>query len=68
MHNTRRYLTKDAVRERYGWASKISVDRAWQVYGTLPPPTLYQGNRPIWAEHILDQHDEARRFDPEAQS
>jgi hypothetical protein len=57
-----RYLTKDIVRQRYGWQSKISVDRAWQQYRTLPPPTLYQGRRPLWAEAILDQHDEQHRF------
>jgi hypothetical protein len=52
-----RYLTKDLVRQRYCWKSKISVDRAWQVYGTLPPPTTYQGRHPLWAEHLLDAHD-----------
>jgi hypothetical protein len=51
-----RYLTKQMVAERYGWASKISVDRAWKQYGTLPPP-IYRGKFPIWAEHVLDAHD-----------
>jgi hypothetical protein len=53
----RRYLTKNDVRARYGWKTTISVDRAWQKYGTLPPPTTYQGRHPLWAEHALDEHD-----------
>ena len=57
-----RYLTKEHVRQRYGWQSKISVDRAWQQYQTLPPPTIYHGRRPLWDEAVLDQHDEAHRF------
>jgi len=57
-----RYLDKEAVRVRYHWKSKISVDRAWQQYKTLPPPTLFQGRRPLWAEHILDAHDADHRF------
>jgi hypothetical protein len=52
-----RYLTKNDVRARYGWKTTISVDRAWQVYGTLLPPTTYQGRHPLWAEHLLDAHD-----------
>jgi hypothetical protein len=52
-----RYLTKELVRQRYAWKSKISVDRAWQIYDTLPPPTTYQGKHPLWAEHVLDEHD-----------
>jgi hypothetical protein len=58
-----RYLTKEDVRIRYGWASKISVDRAWQVYKTLPKPTIYQGRRPLWALDVLDQHDAEHAFD-----
>ena len=57
------YLTKDSVRQRYGWASMISVDRAWQRYHTLPPPTLFQGRRPLWDAKILDAHDAARTFE-----
>jgi hypothetical protein len=52
-----RYLTKELVRQRYCWKTKISVDRAWQKYGTLPPPTTYQGKHPLWAEHVIDEHD-----------
>jgi hypothetical protein len=61
-----RYLTKDDVRIRYGWASKISVDRAWQRYRTLPAPTLFQGRRPLWDARTLDAHDAARAFDADA--
>jgi hypothetical protein len=52
-----RYLTKSLVRARYGWKTTISVDRAWQKYGTLPPPTTYQGRHPLWAEDVLDRYD-----------
>jgi hypothetical protein len=52
-----RYLTKELVRQRYGWQSRLSVDRAWQKYRTLPPPTTYQGKHPLWAEHVLDAVD-----------
>jgi hypothetical protein len=61
-----RYLTKDDVRIRYGWASKISVDRAWQRYHTLPAPTIFQGRRPLWAAKALDAHDAAHKFDFDA--
>jgi hypothetical protein len=50
----RQYLTKDDVRKRRGWKSKISVDRGWKEYGTLPPPTIWSGKYPLWAEDILD--------------
>jgi hypothetical protein len=62
-HQFTRYLTKEDVRIRYGWESKISVDRAWQVYSTPPAPTLFLGRRPLWAEHVLDEHDAGRAFD-----
>jgi hypothetical protein len=52
-----RYLTKNDVRARYGWKTTISVDRAWKEYGTLPPPTTYRGRHPLWAEHVLEEHD-----------
>ncbi len=61
-NNSTRYLTKDNVRSRYGWKSKISVDRAWKEYRTLPPPDLYQGRRPLWGEKTLDAHDAAHKF------
>jgi hypothetical protein len=57
----RRYLRKLDVRVRYGWASVISVDRAWKKYGTLPPPTTWRGRFPLWAEDILDEHDARAR-------
>jgi hypothetical protein len=50
----RQYLTKDDVRKRRGWKSKISVDRGWKEYGTLPPPTIWNGKYPLWAEDVLD--------------
>jgi hypothetical protein len=59
----RRYLRKIDLCARYGWKVTLSVDRAWQVYKTLPPPTLYQGRRPLWDADILDAHDAARTFD-----
>jgi hypothetical protein len=55
----RRYLRKMDLCRRYGWKTTLSVDRAWQLYGTLPPPTLYQGRSPLWDETILDAHDRA---------
>jgi hypothetical protein len=58
----RRYLTKFNVRDRYGWKTSISVDRAWRRFKTLPKPTLYHGRRPLWAEDILDRWDQAHRF------
>jgi hypothetical protein len=61
-NNFTRYLTKDDVRSRYGWKSKISVDRAWQRYRTLPAPTLFQGRRPLWDAKTLDAHDAAHKF------
>ena len=54
----RRYLTKRDLAARYGWKSTMSVDRAVKVYGTLPPPTTYQGRHPLWAAHVLDEHDD----------
>jgi hypothetical protein len=59
---SKRYLTKEDVRQRYGWASKISVDRAWQIYGSLPKPDLYMARRPLWSEARLDAHDADHRF------
>jgi len=50
----RRYLTKDDVRIRRRWKTKISVDRAWREYKTLPPPTIWNGRFPLWAEDVLD--------------
>jgi hypothetical protein len=58
----RRYLTKRDLCQRYGWKTPLSVDRAWKQYGTLPPPTIHQGRRPLWDEAILDRHDAKRRF------
>jgi hypothetical protein len=53
----RRYLRKADLAERYGWKSTLSVDRAWQQYGTLPAPTIYRGRFPLWDEDVLDAHD-----------
>jgi hypothetical protein len=39
---------------RYGWKAALSVDRAWRIYGTLPPPTTWQSRSPLWDEAILD--------------
>jgi hypothetical protein len=45
------------VRQRYAWRSRLSVDRAWRQYLTLPPPTTWQGKHPLWREDLLDAHD-----------
>jgi hypothetical protein len=58
----RRYLTKRDLQQRYRWKSPLSVDRNWKIYKTIPAPSIYQGRRPLWAEDILDAHDEANRF------
>jgi hypothetical protein len=58
----RRYLRKQDVRVRYGWKTALSVDRAWRIYGTLPPPTTWQSRSPLWDEAILDAHDAANRL------
>jgi hypothetical protein len=57
----KRYLRKTDLLGRYGWKTTISVDRAWQKYHTLPPPTIYQGKFPMWDEAILDEHDSRAR-------
>jgi hypothetical protein len=54
----RRYLRKKRVRERYGYESDRSIDRAWKD-GRIPPPTIYQGRYPLWDEELLDAHDAA---------
>jgi hypothetical protein len=56
----RRYLRKDGVRERYGWRTTKSVDRAWKEE-RIPPPDLYQGKFPLWLEATLDAHDDEQR-------
>jgi hypothetical protein len=55
----RRYLRKIDLCARYGWKVTLSVDRAWQVYKTLPPPTIWQSRSPLWDEEVLDAHDAA---------
>ena len=55
----RRYLRKTDLCIRYGWKTTLSVDRAWKLYGSLPPPTTWQVRSPLWAEDILDAHDAA---------
>jgi putative intracellular protease/amidase len=48
----RRYLRKMDLCRRYGWKTALSVDRAWRIYGTLPPPTTWQSRSPLWDEAI----------------
>jgi hypothetical protein len=55
----RRYLWKHDVRVRYGWKATLSVDRAWQKYRTLPPPSTWQSRSPLWDEATLDAWDAA---------
>jgi hypothetical protein len=55
---TRRYLRKKAVRDRYGYQSERSVDRAVKD-GRIPPPDIYQARFPLWAEETLNAHDAA---------
>jgi hypothetical protein len=55
----RRYLRKTDLCIRYGWKTPLSVDRAWQLYKTLPPPTTFLARSPLWDESILDAHDAA---------
>ena len=56
----RRYLRKKHLRDRYGWESDKSVDRATKD-GRLPPPDTYNGRFPLSSEETLDAHDAARR-------
>jgi hypothetical protein len=56
----KRYLDNRGVRARYGWRSSLSVARAWKVYGTLRPPSLYRGRHPLWDEQVLDEDDAAQ--------
>ena len=53
---SRRYLRKKAVRDRYGYESERSVDRAVKD-GRIPPPDIYQARFPLWAEETLNEHD-----------
>jgi hypothetical protein len=62
----RRYLRKSDLCARYGWKAPLSVDRAWKVYGSIPPPTLYRSRFPLWDEAILDEWDAKRAFDASA--
>jgi hypothetical protein len=55
----RRYLRKMDLCRRYGWKAALSIDRAWRIYGTLPPPTTWLSRSPLWDEAILDAHDAA---------
>jgi hypothetical protein len=61
-----RFLTKRDLCIRYNWKTPLSVDRAWQIYKTLPAPTIVQGRRPLWREDLLDQFDAARSSDASA--
>ena len=55
---SKRYLRKKAVRDRYGYQSERSVDRAVKD-GRIPPPDIYQSRFPLWREDSLDSHDAA---------
>lgn len=50
------YLRKKQVRDRYGYESDRSIDRA-VAQNRLPPPDIYQGRFPLWSEETLDDHD-----------
>ena len=52
----RRYLRKNDLLVRYGWKSKMSIDRA-VTGGRLPQPDMYMGNAPLWLEQTLDRWD-----------
>jgi hypothetical protein len=64
----RRYLRKTDLCIRYGWKTTLSVDRAWKLYGSLPPPTTWQMRSPLWAEDVLDAHDAANALRERASS
>jgi hypothetical protein len=59
-HRLRRYLRKADVLVRYGWRSKISIDRATKA-GRLPQPDIYLNKAPLWLETSLDRHDAKMR-------
>jgi len=63
MREPRRYFRKADLLKRYGWRSKISVDRGVKA-GTLPPPDTYMGPIPLWLEGTLDKRDQERRRQP----
>jgi hypothetical protein len=52
----KKYSGKRAVGERYGGRSPRTIDR-WVKAGILPPPDLYMGRHPLWADETLNQHD-----------
>jgi hypothetical protein len=52
----KRYLRKKAVAKRYGGVNERTVPRI-VADGRLPPPDLYNGRFPLWAEDTLDAHD-----------
>jgi hypothetical protein len=54
--NDKRYLRKKHLRRRYGDMTDRSIERMVKD-GRLPPPDLYQGRIPLWAEDVLDEHD-----------
>jgi hypothetical protein len=58
-HKAKRYLRKKAVAKRYGDMNERSIPRM-VADGRLPPPDLYNGRFPLWAEDTLDAHDRAR--------
>jgi hypothetical protein len=52
----KRYSRKKAVAKRYGDVHERTVPRM-VADGRLPPPDLYNGRFPLWAEDTLDAHD-----------
>jgi hypothetical protein len=59
----KKYLRKKAVAKRYGDVNERSIPRM-VADGRLPPPDLYNGRFPLWAEDTLDAHDRAQRSKP----
>jgi predicted DNA-binding transcriptional regulator AlpA len=52
---SRRYLRKRQVQERYNLRSPKTIDD-WVKRGILPPP-LRKGRTVLWDEGLLDRHD-----------
>jgi hypothetical protein len=56
---TKQYLGKRAVGQRYGGRHPRTVKR-WVKVGVLPPPDQLIRSRPYWAVETLDLHDRQR--------
>jgi hypothetical protein len=61
------YLRKRQVAQRYGNVHERTVPRM-VADGRLPPPDLYNGRFPLWAEDTLDAHDKASLARREAET